>query len=90
MRNRKRLLAIFVFVLITFQSELRFAEATTYVKVSGVLTNYKGEFLKAPTGLILESGGKTVATATLNERGYYEAFFPESEKVELTLFMTRS
>jgi hypothetical protein len=89
-RNRKRLLAIIVFVLLIFQSELKFAQATTYVKLSGVLTNYKGEFLKAPTGLILRSGGKTVATATLNERGYYEAFFPESEKVELTFLVYQS
>lgn len=86
-RNRRLLLVLVVLLSFVLQSQIRIAQATTYVKVSGVLTNYKGEFLKAPTGLILRSGGKTVATATLNERGYYEAFFPESEKVELTFLV---
>ncbi|NDB08453.1 MAG: hypothetical protein EBX97_07290, partial [Actinobacteria bacterium] len=89
-RNRRLLLVLVVLLSFVLQSQIRIAQATTYVKVSGVLTNYKGEFLKAPTGLILRSGGKTVATATLNERGYYEAFFPESEKVELTFLVYQS
>ena len=61
------------------------AYGTNYVKVEGILTNYKGEHLAAPTYINARVQGQPAASVTVGKLGYYELFIQPSEKVELTI-----
>jgi hypothetical protein len=55
------------------------ANATNYVRFTGKLSNYAGEFLKPPTTVIVNG-----ISSPINSEGVYEIYFPSSEKAKLT------
>lgn len=63
------------------------AYGNTYVKVEGVLTNYKGEYLNAPTGISAVQQGRTIATTTVGKQGYYEIFITPADEIELVVLV---